>query len=239
MSDVRFSRLNMLIGEEKLNALSSKKVIVFGVGGVGGYALEALVRSGISYIAIVDADKVDVSNINRQILATDLSVGKDKVDVAEERAKSINPNIIIEKHKCFYLPEEKDGIDLSSFDYVLDCIDTVKAKVAIIQECQEKNVPIISALGCGNRLDPSKLIYTDLFSTHDDGFAKAMRKECKKIGISRLPVVYSEEKAIKLENQLEENGRHIPASSAFVPATAGLMMASYAVRDLIKENNDG
>lgn len=239
MSDVRFDRLKLLLGEETLDSLSKKRVIVFGVGGVGGYAFESLVRCGISQIAIVDADKVDITNINRQILATEKSIGKDKVDVAEERAKEINPNVVIEKHKCFYLPNEKDGIDLSSFDYVLDCIDTIKAKVSIALECKEKNVPIISALGCGNRLDPSKLTYADLFETHDDGFAKAMRKECKKAGIDRLPVVYSKEKAIKLENQPNENGRHIPASSAFVPASAGLMMASYVIRDFIKERKDG
>ena len=135
MSDVRFDRLKLLLGEETLDSLSKKRVIVFGVGGVGGYAFESLVRCGISQIAIVDADKVDITNINRQILATEKSIGKDKVDVAEERAKEINPNVVIEKHKCFYLPNEKDGIDLSSFDYVLDCIDTIKAKVSIALEC--------------------------------------------------------------------------------------------------------
>ena len=231
----RFNRFETLVGEDSVKLLSNKKVIIFGVGGVGGYALEALVRSGIGHIAIVDADEVDITNINRQIIATDLTVGKSKVDVAEERAKSINPDIIIEKYKHFYLPEDKGGIDISKYDYVVDCIDTIKAKIDIISDCKKFNIPVISALGCGNRLDPSKLVYADLFETSDDGFAKAMRKECRKAGIESLSVVYSKEPAIKLENQLEEKGRHIPASSAFVPGAAGLMMASKVVRDFLKE----
>ncbi len=231
----RFNRLETLIGEDSVRLLSSKKVIVFGVGGVGGYALEALVRSGIGHIAIVDADDVDITNINRQIIATDLTIGKPKVDVAEERAKSINPDVVIEKYKHFYLPEDKGGIDVSKYDYVLDCIDTIKAKIDIILECKKNSIPVISALGCGNRLDPSKLEYGDLFKTSYDPFAKVMRKECRKAGIDTLQIVYSTESAIKLEDQKEEHGRHIPASSAFVPGAAGLMMASKVVGDLLKE----
>ncbi len=235
----RFNRLEMLIGKEALDILSSKKVIVFGIGGVGGYAFEALVRSGIKHIAIVDADDVDITNINRQILALDETIGLSKVDVAESRAKSINPDVFIEKFKCFYLPSNKGGIDLSEYDYVIDCIDTIKAKIEIISECDKSNIPIISALGCGNRLDPSKLTYGDLFETSCDPFAKAMRRECRKAGIERLSVVYSTEQPIKLENQLKENGRHLPASSAFVPGAAGLMIASKVVRDFLKEGNNG
>lgn len=231
----RFNRLEMLIGSDSVKLLSSKKVIIFGVGGVGGYALEGLVRSNVGHIAIVDADDVDITNINRQIIATSLTIGRDKVDVAEERAKSINPNIVVEKYKHFYLPEDKGGIDLSKYDYIVDCIDTIKAKIDIIVEADRLSIPVVSALGCGNRLDPSKLTYGDLFETSNDGFAKAMRKECRKAGINRLPVVYSTEPAIKLEDQKEERGRHIPASSAFVPSAAGLLMASKVVRDLLKE----
>lgn len=232
-----FSRFEMLIGKEALLALKHKKVIIFGVGGVGGYALEGLVRSGVGHIDIVDMDDVAESNLNRQIIATRDSIGKAKVDVAKARALSINPDAVITIHKHFYLPDDRGDIDLSQFDYVIDAIDTVKAKLDIISECARLGVPLISSMGCGNRMDPSKLRYADLYKTKNDPLSKVMRKECKKLGIKRLPVVYSEELP-KKSAAPEENGRHIPASSAFVPSAAGLFIASKVVRELIDFKED-
>ena len=230
----RLDRFEMLIGKEALDSLKEKKVIIFGIGGVGGYVLEALVRAGVGHIAIVDSDNIDITNINRQIIATTEVVGLPKVDVAEKRAKSINPDVVITKFKHFYLPEDHGGINLSDYDYVIDAIDTVKAKLDIIVECKTNNIPIISSMGAGNRLDPSKLVYADVYKTSNDPFAKIMRKECRKAGITSLAVVYSTEEAIKPLEAQNANGRHIPGSSPFVPPAAGLMIASKVIRDLLE-----
>jgi len=227
------SRLEKLIGTAALEKLASSRVAVFGVGGVGGHAFEALVRSGVGEIDIIDGDVVAVSNLNRQIIATALTVGKPKVDVAEERAKSINPDVIIHKHPIFYLPDKKEefGLEFDKYDYIVDAIDTVAAKLDIIKEANARGIPIISAMGCGNRLDPSKLIVTDIFKTFNDPLAKVMRKQLKERGIKKLKVVASTEVPITPKDEESRT----PGSTAFVPGTAGLLMASIVVRELIAE----
>ena len=231
----QFTRLELLIGEESIKKLSTKKVAVFGLGGVGGNVCDALVRSGIGSFFLLDNDEVDISNINRQIIANMNTVGKAKVDVMEEHLLSINPNIEIIKKKCFYLPNIGNLLDFSEFDYVIDAIDTVTAKLDIILRCKEKNVPVISALGCGNKLDPTMLKISDISKTSYDPLARVMRRELKKRNIEHLKVVYSTEKAIEPNPKIEgSNGKVIPGSSAFVPPVAGIMIASEVVKDLLK-----
>ena len=239
-------RTAMLIGEDALARLASARVAIFGVGGVGGYAVEALARSGVGTLDLIDSDEVAVSNLNRQIIASRETVGVPKVDAFEQRIHSIFPDTKVVKHRIFYLPGEANDIDFSSFDYIVDAVDTVSAKLDIIVRAEEAGVPVISAMGCGNRLDPTKLVVTDIYKTHTDPLAKVMRTELRKRGVRKLKVVYSEELPIKPlpeEHFLgevsadagEDNGhkrRSTPGSTAFVPGAAGLIIASVVVREL-------
>ncbi len=205
------------------------------MGGVGSYVVEALARSGVGALDIVDNDKVAVSNINRQIIALHSTVGLDKVDVARERILDINPECKVETHKCFYLPESASEFDFSSYDYVVDAIDTVTAKIDIIMKCIELGTPIISSMGTGNKLDPTKLVVTDIYKTEVDPLAKVMRRELKKRGIKKLKVVYSTEAPIKPSADAElikDDQRPAPGSIAFVPSVAGLIIAGEVIRDL-------
>lgn len=220
----------MLIGKEALEKLKTKRVLVFGLGGVGGHCCDALVRSGISNITIIDNDVVTISNINRQLIANLNTIGRAKVDVMEEHLLSINKDIKIEKRRCFYLPANSKEFDFSKYDYVIDAIDTVSAKIDIIVKCVELGVPVISALGCGNKLDPTKLEVTDIYKTSYDPLAKVMRYELKKRGVKHLKVVYSKEESVREDI----NNKKIPSSSAFVPSTAGIIMASVVIQDLLK-----
>ena len=235
MSD-RFSRTENLIGKAAVERLKNAKVIVFGLGGVGGYCVEALARAGVGAIDIVDNDKIAESNINRQIYALNSTVGEYKADVAEKRIKDINPDCQVKTYKIFYLPETADGIDFYNYDYVLDAIDTVSAKLCIAERGEKAGVPVISAMGTGNKLEPAGFKVADIYETRGCPLARVMRTECKRRGIKSLKVVYSEEKAIKPcrgENAGEGNGR-TPASISFVPPVAGLIMAAEVVKDLIK-----
>ncbi len=218
-----FSRLELLIGKEALTALKNKRILLFGVGGVGSYVFEGLVRSGLGHITIVDNDTVCKSNINRQLEAVHSTIGKLKVDVLKERALDINPNVSIQTIAEFY--PSKTEIDFSQFDYIIDAIDTVSSKLMIIEKAVQSNVKIISSMGTGNKTDPSKVKLTDIYKTSTDPLARVMRYELKKRGIKKLKVVYSDELPIKTEDK-------IIASNAFVPATAGLLIASETVKDL-------
>ncbi len=237
----QFSRTQIIIGKTALETLKNKTVAVFGIGGVGGYVCESLVRSGVGKLVLVDNDDVAVSNINRQIIATNSTIGQSKVDVMANRAKDINPDVIIEKRKCFYLPETATEFNFKEYDYVVDAIDTVTAKIDIIMKCKENNIPIISAMGAGNKMEPSKLEVSDISKTEYDPLAKVMRRELRKRGINHLKVVYSKEKALNpfedgyLEECLSEasNKRVIPGSTAFVPSAMGLIIASEVIKDLI------
>lgn len=233
MSNI-YERTELLLGQEAMDCLAKSKVAVFGVGGVGGYVVEALVRSGVGEIHIIDSDKVCPSNINRQVIATNKTIDKYKVDVMEERIKDINPDITVYKYPIFYLPDSNDEIPFESFDYIVDAIDTVTAKIDIIMKAKELNIPIISAMGCGNRLDPTKLVITDIYKTKNDPLAKVMRHELKKRRIKKITVVASTELPIKPNKELKDGKRIVPGSSAFVPSAAGLFIASHIVRQLSK-----
>jgi len=231
-----FDRVKALLGEKGFEKLKNSSVAVFGVGGVGGYAVEALVRSGIGTITVFDSDKVDESNLNRQIIATVDTIGKDKVDVIKERALSINPDVIIKTEKVFYLPENADKYDLTIYDYVIDAIDTVSAKLELISRAKGSGVPIISSMGTGGKLDPSKLKVADVYKTSGCPLARVMRKELKARGVKGVKVVYSDEQvAINSEDVGKKaDGKAAPASVIFVPAVAGLMLAREVVTDLIE-----
>ena len=231
----QFSRLKLLIGEEAIQLLKTKRVAVFGLGGVGGNVGDALARSGIEHFVIVDNDVVYISNINRQLIANLSTIGKLKTDVMEEHLKSINSGIEVEKRNCFYLPETANSFNFSKFDYVIDAIDTVKAKIDIICRCKEANVPVISALGCGNKLDPTQLEISDIKKTSYDPLAKVLRRELKKRNITSLKVVYSKESPIDHKEKSEEdtNKRCVPGSSAFVPPVVGIIIASEVIKDLL------
>lgn len=232
-----FSRTEMLLGKEALHHLKNQRVAVFGIGGVGGYVVEALVRSGIGSIDVIDNDKISISNINRQIIATRKTIGKYKVDVMKERILDINPDCRVYTHPCFYLPDTKDGFDFCDYDYVVDAVDTVTAKIQLVMEAKEKEVPIISCMGTGNKLNPTELEVADLSKTSVCPLAKVMRRELKKRGIHHLKVVYSKEQPITPEICREEtNKRANPGSVAFVPPVAGFIIASEVIKDLIKEN---
>ena len=221
---------------EKLN---NSTVAIFGIGGVGGYVCEALARSGVGHFILVDSDTVAITNINRQIIATLDTVGKYKCDVMKDRILSINPNAKIEIYNKFFLPENQDEFDFKSYDYVVDAVDTVTAKIAIVMKAKEANVPVISAMGAGNKLNPAMLEVSDIFKTSVDPLAKVMRIELKKRHINKLKVVYSKELPIKPRESLEEsNKREIPGSNAFVPTTMGLIIASEVVKDLTNVRND-
>ncbi len=232
-----FSRTERLFGKNAMQKLAASRVAVFGAGGVGGYVLEALARSGVGAIDIIDSDEVSVTNINRQILATRSSVGRAKVDVAAERIADINPDCKVTTHKLFYLPENADMINFNSFDYIVDAIDTVTGKIAIIERAKRLGVPIISCMGTGNKTDPSALKVSDIYKTSVCPLARVMRRELKKRGVEALKVVYSEEEPVAPDicaDELKDNGRQPPASCAFVPSVAGLMIAGEVIKDLIK-----
>lgn len=232
----QFIRTEMLIGEKGLKMLLSSRVCVFGVGGVGSYVVEALARSGVGKIDLVDADTVCESNINRQIIATHKTLGMYKVDAEKERILEINPDCEVGVYRMFYLPENAGEIDMSVYDYVVDAVDTVTAKIEIIKRAQEAGTPVISSMGAANKLDPTAFEVADIYKTQVCPLAKVMRRELKKRGIESLKVVYSREEAIK-PFQLEEGetGRRVtPASIAFVPSVAGLIVAGEVIKDLIK-----
>jgi len=230
----QFSRTELLLRKDGMARLHSARVAVFGVGGVGGYVCEALVRSGVGAIDIVDNDVVSMSNINRQIIAAHSTVGQPKVEVMAARLKDINPDVRVNVHPMFYLPENAGEIDLTQFDYVVDAIDTVTAKLELISRCHGAQVPIISAMGAGNKLDPSKLLITDIYQTTACPLARIMRKECRKRGIPSLKVAFSTEEPVPLEQTISapDRRRDIPGSAMFVPAAMGLMIASCIVREL-------
>lgn len=234
----KFDRTKRLLGAESMEKLKHAHVAVFGIGGVGGHAVDALVRSGIGEITIVDSDEVAESNINRQLIATTKTVGCKKVDVMKEHLTEINPEVDVHSYDCFFLPETKEQFDFSSYDYVIDAVDTVTAKLALVEACKEANVPIISSMGAGNKLDPTAFEVADIYKTSVCPLAKVMRKELKNRGIKHLKVVYSKE--IPLE-PIEEDGfvsdekrsrRATPGSVAFVPSVAGLILAGEVVKDL-------
>ncbi len=221
------SRTAQLLGEENVHKLTRSAVLVFGVGGVGGYAVEALVRSGVGKIGLVDHDTVALSNINRQIIATTDTVGRKKVDVMKERISSISPTTEVETYDLFYLPETAEEIDFSSYDYVIDAVDTVKAKVSIVEKAKSLGIPVISAMGAGNKLDPTQFEVADISKTSVCPLARAVRRALKEKGIFHLKVVYSKEQPLQSEERA-------PASIAFVPSVAGLILAGEVIKDLIK-----
>ena len=229
-----FERQELLLGEAAMKKLKNARVALFGVGGVGSYAAEALARSGIGYIMLVDNDTVSVSNINRQLCALHSTVGRPKIDVVAERLLDINPDLVIDKKQEFVLPENIDIFGLGGFDYVIDAIDTVSAKLAIAEVCNANRVPLISSMGTGNKQDPTALKVTDISKTNTCPLARVMRRELKKRGINHLRVVYSEEEAMTpLERITTEGGKLIPGSLAFVPSVAGLIAAGEAVKHII------
>ena len=233
-----FSRTELLIGKEGMEKLHSSRVAIFGVGGVGGYTLEALVRSGVGTIDIIDNDKVAISNLNRQIIATQKTIGKYKVDVAEERALEINPKVKINKFRMFYTPETSGMIDFSQYDYIVDAIDTVVGKLSLIEKSKENNVSIICSMGAGNKMCPEKFEVADISKTSVCPLAKVIRQELKKRNIKKVKVVYSKEQPIKPLKTGELKGNHpAPGSNAFVPSVVGLIIAGEVVKDLIKGGN--
>lgn len=228
-----FERSARLFGLEAMERLSKKKVLLFGLGGVGGACFEALVRGGIGFFTVADGDVVDISNMNRQILFTHQDIGRAKVAVAAARAKSINPSVVVEEKHIFYLPENDGGINFADYDYVVDAIDTVAAKLDIIERCKELQIPIISAMGCGNKVDPGQLKIADIYKTDVCPLARVMRAKLRKMGIDSLKVVYSTEPPIK-QARPDGEKRTLPGSSSFVPPAAGYLMASAVIRDLIE-----
>ncbi|MGN0495716.1 MAG: ThiF family adenylyltransferase [Lachnospiraceae bacterium] len=234
-----FDRTQLLLGEASMDILNNSSVAVFGVGGVGGYVAEALVRSGIGSIDIIDNDKVSETNINRQIIATTRTVGQYKVDVLKQRILEINPDCKVTAYKCFYLPETKNEFDFSSYDYIVDAVDTVTAKIQLVLEAGDKKVPIISSMGAGNKLNPAEFEVTDISKTSVCPLAKVMRRELKKRGVNHLKVVYSKEPPVKLGICEEVTGkRAVPGSVAFVPSVVGMIIASEVVKDLIKVSKE-
>lgn len=245
----QFSRTELLLGNEAMDDLKNARVAVFGIGGVGGFTVEALVRSGVGSIDIIDDDKVCLTNINRQIIATRKTVGKYKVDVMKERILEINPQVNVTAHQCFYSAETAEQFEFSNYDYIVDAIDTVSAKIEMILRAQEKNVPIISCMGAGNKLDPTKFEVTDIYKTSMCPLAKVMRRELKNRGVKKLKVVYSKEPARKPLEDMSIScrtncicppgaerkctaKRQIPGSIAFVPSVAGLIIAGEVIKDL-------
>ncbi|MGN0601763.1 MAG: ThiF family adenylyltransferase [Oscillospiraceae bacterium] len=237
----KFSRTELILGKEAMKKLASSRVAVFGVGGVGGYTVEALARSGVGAIDIVDNDKVSLTNINRQIIATTNTVGEYKVDVAEKRIKEINPDCKVTAFKEFYTPETAHKFDFSLYDYVVDAIDTVTGKIQLVLSADRAGTPIISSMGTGNKLNPTALEVSDIYKTSVCPLARVMRRELKKRGIKRLKVVYSKEQPLIPETDSEEyseelsmsSRRAVPGSTAFVPPVAGMIIASEVIKDLI------
>lgn len=240
----QFSRTQMLIGKEPLEILANSKVAVFGIGGVGSFVVEGLARAGVGNLLLVDADTICVTNINRQIHANVNTVGKVKVDVMKERVLTINPNINVTAIKAFYLPETAEAVFPEDCDYVVDAIDTMAGKISLVVKANEKNTPIISAMGAGNKLDPTKFEVADIYSTSVDPLARVMRKELKERGISSLKVVYSKEKPLVANSstfintsvddkvKIYANRRATPGSISFVPSVMGLIIAGEVVKDI-------
>lgn len=229
-----FSRTRLLLGDDAIKKLSESRVAVFGVGGVGGYAAEALARSGIGTIDLIDSDRVCITNINRQIIATDKTVGKYKVDAAAERIREINPNAVVNLYRIFYLPETAEEFDFTLYDYIIDAVDTVTAKLELAVRAYEASTPIISSMGAGNKLDPTAFEVADIYKTSVCPLARVMRRELKKRGIPSLKVVYSKEEALKplADDTGDSAKRQTPGSVAFVPSVAGLICAGEVIRDL-------
>lgn len=245
----QFTRTELLFGRQAMEKLAASRVAVFGVGGVGGFVVEALARSGVGTVDIFDDDKICLSNINRQIIATTKTVGEYKVDVMKNRILEINPDAVVNVHRCFYTPEVADQFDFSEYDYIVDAIDTVTAKIELVMRAKEKNVPIMSSMGAGNKLDPTKFEVADIFKTSVCPLAKVMRKELKTRGVKKLKVVYSKE-LVRKPMPIDTEGREIidvdttgvvrtgkpkkqtPGSTAFVPSVAGLIIAGEVIKDL-------
>ena len=237
----QFSRTELLFGKEAMDKLASSRVAVFGIGGVGGYTVEALIRSGVGAIDLIDNDKVCLTNLNRQLYATRKTVGQYKVDVAAERIAEINPNAIVRTYKTFYTPQTADEFDFSQYDYVVDAIDTVTGKIALVMQAQAADTPIISSMGAGNKLDPTAFEVADIYKTSVCPLAKVMRRELSKRGVKALKVVYSKEQPLspidgeKILKQENVGRRQVPGSTAFVPPAVGLIIAGEVIKDLIKK----
>ena len=234
-----FSRTELLMGRDAMEKLRGARVAVFGLGGVGGYTVEALARSGVGALDLIDHDTISITNINRQILATHATVGMSKAAAAAARVKDINPDAQVHVHETFYLPDTADRFDFTQYDYIVDAIDTVTGKLMLAAEAQRCGTPIISSMGTGNKLDPTAFRVSDISKTRGCPLARIIRKECKKRGIEKLKVVYSEEEPIPskldgLEEELPEGRRALPGSVAFVPSVAGLIIAGEVIKDLIK-----
>lgn len=228
------SRTQALIGKSAVGKLKKSRVAVFGIGGVGGYVAEALARSGIGEIDLIDSDKVSISNINRQIVALHSTVGKYKTEVMADRIKDINPNAKVNVYNIFYLPETANDFDFLQYDYIVDAVDTVSAKLSIVERAYALNIPVISSMGAGNKLDPTAFEVEDIYKTSVCPLAKVMRRELKKRGVEKLKVVYSKEEP-KLSELIDaETGKRSPASISFVPSVVGLIIASEVIKDLIK-----
>ena len=233
----QFSREELLIGKETVEKLNKSKVAIFGIGGVGSYVVEGLARAGIGNFVLIDNDEVALTNINRQLIATNKTIGMSKVEVAKNRILEINPNAKVEIYKEFFMPETEGILD-NSIDYIIDAVDTVTAKIELVLRANELNIPIISCMGTGNKLDPTKFEVADIYKTSICPLAKVMRKELKQRGIKRLKVVYSKEEPIKINlDNIEEitSKKHVPGSISFVPSVAGLIIAGEVIKDLIKE----
>lgn len=225
--DDRFSRTVRVIGAEKMDLIRNASVIVFGLGGVGSAAAEALARAGVGTIGIVDKDVVDITNINRQLIATEETIGEKKTDVTQKRLLSINPELVIHKYDLFYLPETADSIDLCKYDFIVDCIDNVSAKIELAVRAQKAGVRIISSMGTGNKLHPEMLEISDISKTSVCPLARVMRRELKKRGVYKMPVVYSKEEPVKTESS-------VPGSVSFTPPVAGYLMSSFVINLIIK-----
>ena len=231
----KFDRTKRLLGKDAMMKLKSSHVAVFGIGGVGGHAAEALIRSGVGEITIVDSDEVAESNINRQLIATTKTIGRKKVEVMKEHLLEINPEVKIHVFDCFFLPETKALFDFSSYDYVIDAVDTVTAKIALVEACREVDVPIVSSMGAGNKLDPTKIEVTDIHKTTICPLARVMRKELKDRRIKKLKVVYSTEQPKELKKKILNGKKVTPGSVSFVPSVGGLIIASVVVNDLLNK----
>lgn len=240
----QFSRTELIFGKEAMDKLKKSHVAVFGIGGVGSYVVEGLVRSGIGEIDIIDNDRVSLTNLNRQLIATTNTIGKYKVDVAEERITEINPKCIVHKYKTFYLPDKNADFDFTKYDYIIDAIDTVSGKISLIQEAKKVGVPIISAMGAGNKINPTSFTVADIYETTVCPLCHVMRKELKKRNIKSLKVVYSKEKPLKPVSEIADsldktqNKRQIPGSTSFVPPVVGFIIAGEVIKDLISLNKD-
>lgn len=238
----KFDRTKRLLGKDAIEQLEKSHVAVFGIGGVGGHAVDALARSGIGSITIVDSDEVAESNINRQLIATTKTIGRKKVQVMKEHLLEINPELVIKEYDCFFLPETKEQFDFTQYDYVIDAVDTVTAKIALVEACQEAGTPMISSMGAGNKLNPTKFEVADIYKTSVCPLAKVMRRELKKRNIRHLKVVYSKEEPLEpvededFVSDEKRSRRATPGSIAFVPSVAGLILAGEVVKDIVGVN---